>query len=138
MKQQSSILKGFKNGWILTIKLQIKLLMKNEVKRIPIKHLDFVVHAWIIRCNLFYFPLDFYSILTTFFRRFFFSLELFAMGITHFLRIYQKRSSAIITSCSTTPWIDLRLVSPRATSWSKNWRALAHVRHKARSRSSVC
>ena len=59
--------KVLKNGRILTIKLQIKLLMKNEVKRIPIKHLDFVVHAWIIRCNLFYFPLDFYSILTTFF-----------------------------------------------------------------------
>ena len=45
LKKQSSILKGFKNGRILTIKLQIKLLMKNEVKRIPIKHLDFVVHA---------------------------------------------------------------------------------------------
>ena len=45
--------------------------MKNEVKRIPIKHLDFVVHAWIIRCNLFYFPLNFYSILTIFFWKIF-------------------------------------------------------------------
>ena len=120
----------------MTIKLQIKLLMKNEVKRIPIKHLDFVVHAWTIRCNLrFYFPLLFLQIflfwLSIFFW-FFFCFEAW-MGITTFLRIYQKRSSAIITSCST-PWI-WGLFPPEPPA-DRSWRALAHVRHPQSTRFS--